>query len=48
MCVLELVLRIKRQNIHLLKIIQATPEFMINDFKKYLVEGTKTVDNTVN
>ena len=40
MCVLVLVWRIKRQNIYLLKIIQAT-DFMINDFIKYLVKGSK-------
>ena len=45
MCVLVLVWRIKRQNIYLLKIIQAR-DFMINDFIRYLVEGSKIVDNT--
>ena len=45
MCVLVMVWRIKRQNIYLLKIIQAT-DFMINDFIKYLVKGSKIVDNT--
>ena len=45
MCVLVLVWRIKKQNIYLLKIIQAW-DFMINDFIRYLVEGSKIVDNT--
>ena len=45
MCVLVLVWRIKKQNIYLLKIIQAR-DFMINDFIRYLVEGSKIVDNT--
>ena len=44
MCVLVLVWRIKKQNIYLLKIIQAW-DFMINDFIRYLVEGSKIVDN---
>ena len=45
MCVLVLVWRIKKQNIYLLKVIQAW-DFMINDFIRYLVEGSKIVDNT--
>ena len=45
MCVLVLVWRIKKQNIYLLKINQAR-DFMINDFIRYLVEGSKIVDNT--
>ena len=45
MCVLVLVWRIKKQNIYLLKIIQAR-DFMINDFIRYLVERSKIVDNT--
>ena len=45
MCVLVLVLRSKKQNIFLLKINQAT-DFMINDFIKYFVKGSKIVDNT--
>ena len=45
MCVLVLVWRIKKQNIYLLKINHAR-DFMINDFIKYFVKGSKIVDNT--